>query len=375
MKKLLLVTITAILTLSLTGCFSYNNPNESYCVAGSKEGVFLCEKRLTSYFDTTISLKLYNTETDEYNIDEIFTYFENTVQTYHRYFDKYNEYDGVNNVYTINNSVDPVTLDTELFAAISFAIENQDYVLVENVPLFDIALNPVLTIWHDARENELCEITDGISYCPIPNLLIDDIEFNTNPNDILLNSELMTITFLKDNMSIDMGGMAKGYVSKIIADYLDSLGITYLLNTGNSNVIAGGVNPNNDDGLYYIALTTPATDEVLYSDYFLYLKVPSGIGVVTSGNYQRFFKGIDDDIVYHHIINPLTNYPDGDTMSVTILYPDSALADILSTAIFLLPLPEAMDFVNNFDGLEAVWYNFDGTYVTSDGFSEFIYEA
>jgi len=374
MKKILVSAILGLLIMTISGC-GYGNPSEDYCVAGSVDGVYLCERRLTSYFDTTISLKLYNTENDDYDIGEIFSYFEDTVAMYHRYFDKYNEYDGINNIYTINHSLEAVAVDQLLFDAIDFALVNQDYILQDNIPLFDIALNPVLEIWHDARESDECVVTDGISYCPVPSLLIDDMSFNTDSHDILLNEENLTVGFAKENMGIDLGGMAKGYVSKVIANYLDALGVTYLLNTGNSNVVAGGVNPNNNDGLYYIALTTPSTYQPYSADYFLYLRIPENLAVVTSGNYQRFFIGIDDEVVYHHIIDPRTNYPGGYSMSVTILYEDSAVADILSTAIFLLPLQEAIDFVNNFDGLEAVWYNYDGTYITSDGFSDYIYQA
>jgi thiamine biosynthesis lipoprotein len=60
-------------------------------------------------------------------------------------------------------------------------------------------------------------------------------------------------------------------------------------------------------------------------------------------------------------------------MSVTIIYPDSALADIFSTAIFLLPLEDAIAYVNATQDLEAIWYDFDGTIHYSEGFDQYIY--
>ncbi len=375
MKKLLTMLIAFLLIVTLYGCAQETNPNEDYCILGAKEGVYICEKRLTSYFDTTISLKLYYSVDESYNIEEIFSYFEDTVTLYHKYFDKYHEYEGITNIYTINHSNESLILDKELFDAIYFAAENESLVLSGGTPLFDIALNPVLEIWHNARESDDCIVTDGITYCPVPNDLIDEGEFNTDPNLISLNPVTYSLSFDMPDMSIDLGGMAKGYISKVIEEHLNDLGVTYLLNTGNSNVVAGGDNPNNDDGYYYIALTTPTTDYTYYGEYYMYLRVPPGLAVVTSGNYQRFFIGIDDQEIYHHIINPITNYPGGETMSITVLYEDSALADILSTAIFLLPLEDAIEFVNAFDGLEAVWYKFDGSYVYSQGFASYIYNA
>ncbi len=376
MKKLIIIFIALTIAMALTSCDNnYENPNEDYCFQGNEPGAYLCDKRTTSYFDTTVSLKLYNTESDTYDIVEIFNYFETTLETYHQYFDKYHEYAGVNNIYTINHSNEAVILDDILYEAIDLALKNEDVILRENQPLFNIALNPVLNIWHDARENDLCDLGRelGISYCPVPNDLIDGIEFNTNPDDIVLNDSTNSISFLKPNMSIDLGGVAKGYVSKVIADYLNKLNITYLLNNGNSNVIAGGTNPNNDSGNFVIALTTPNTDFHIQTEYFQYIQIPKNLALVSSGNYQRFFKGIDDSEVYHHIIDPITNYPGGYSMGVTILYPDSAIADILSTAIYLLPLDEAMEFVNNYEDLEAIWYLYDDTYQYSDGFADYIY--
>nr|HPJ24456.1 FAD:protein FMN transferase [Bacillota bacterium] len=329
----------------------------------------------TSYFDTTISLKLYHTSSDDYDIEDIFTYFEETISLYHQYMDKYHPYDDINNVYTINHSDGPVVLDPILFDAIEYALVNENIILVENTPLFNIALNPVLDIWHDARESDSCDysIESGIAYCEVPKDLIDGQSFNTNPADIVLDDSSMTISFLKENMSIDLGGMSKGYVSQIIADHLNDLGVKFLLNNGNSNIVAGGVNPNNVDGLYYIALTKPSTDAEIVSSYFIYLKIPEDMAVVSSGNYQRFFKGIDDHLVYHHIIDPFTYYPGGDSMSVTIIYPDSGLSDILSTAIYLLDQADALAFVESYPDLEAIWYDYNGTYTYSSGFEQYIY--
>ncbi|MBN2877937.1 MAG: FAD:protein FMN transferase [Bacilli bacterium] len=376
MKKLLTLILTMFITATLIGCATIENPNEDYCLVGQNDDYFVCEKRLTSYFDTTISLKLYYDTNDDYDVSMVFDYFEETIELYHQYFDKYHEYESINNVYTINHSTEPVELDQELFDAIDYVLDQEHIITVNDKSLFNIALNPVLEIWHNARESSECDTTKelGVSYCPVPREEIDDIVFPTDPSKIVLDSESNTISFLEPGMSIDLGGYAKGYVSNIIAKHLDEMGVTYLLNTGNSNVVAGGQQPVNDDGLFYIALTKPETDFHVATEYYLYLKIPEKMAVVTSGNYQRYFKGLDDELVYHHIIDPNTNYPGGYCMSITVIYPDSALADILSTAIYLMPIADALDFVNAMDGLEAVWYNNDGTVEHSEGFQQYIFE-
>ena len=375
MKKIIII-INLILILPLfISCDNINNPNTENCVKDKNTGEYVCELTLTTYFDTTSSLKLYYGKNDVYDVKEIFNYFEDTIIKYHVYFDKYNEYDGVNNLYTINHSEDFVNIDKDFLEAIKFGIQNSYIIIKDDLPLFNIALGPVLDIWHNAREDESCDfsIQPGVSYCNVP---IDEISinsFNTDMLDIELNSLDNSVKFLKHNMSIDLGGYGKGYVASIISNYLDNLNITYLLNLGQSNIVVGGENPNKENGDFYIALTKPSTDVSINPGYFLYLKISSGDSLVTSGIYQRFFIGINDDKIYHHIIDPRTNYPGGYCKSVTIIYSDSALADILSTAIFLLPIDEAIDFVNNYDDLEAVWYVDKNDIIYSDGFENYVY--
>lgn len=380
MKKLILLFLLFLTMITISGCVQETttmntNLNPDYCITTNIEGTYICEKTVTSYFDTTISLKLYYRDTDTYNVDTIFTYFINTLEIYHQYYDKYHAYAGINNVYTINNSDTSVVLDDLLYDSIQFALDNQDLIIYEDTKLFNIALDPVLEIWHDARESSACDsgVEIGISYCPVPRSLIDGIEFNTDPDDINLNPENNSISFNKTDMAIDLGGFGKGYVTKVISDQLNEADIVYILNAGNSNVIANGENPFNEFGEFVIALTKPSISFNLTTEYYQYIQIPDNMAVVTSGLYQRFFKETGSGDIYHHIIDPRTNYPGGYSMSVTILYPDSALADLLSTAIYLLPLEEALGFVNSTENLEAIWYGLDETITYSDGFSEYIY--
>lgn len=375
MKKLLIAIISISLLFILSGCSTFKNPDENYCVAGNKSGVYTCQKTLVSYFDTTISLKLYVDNSDTYNIEDVFNYFTNTFETYNNYFDNYHEYTGIVNVYTINHSSGPVTVNDQLFEALKYVLDNENINDYNGIPLFDIALGPVTKIWHDARESTSCDTTiqAGVSYCPVPSDQLSNQTFNINPNDIILDSVNKTVEFTKPNMAIDLGGFAKGYVTEIVAEHLDSLNATYILNAGNSNIRVGGMNKNNDTGNFIIALIKPSLDVLADTEFYAYVQISNGMNLVTSGNYQRFFIGLDDLKVYHHIIDPHTLYPGGDVMAVTVFYDNAAMADIMSTAIYLMPLNEAKTFVEGFMGLEAIWYLNDGTYEYSSGFGQYLY--
>ena len=65
--------------------------------------------------------------------------------------------------------------------------------------------------------------------------------------------------------------------------------------------------------------------------------------IVTSGNYERYFEV--DGKRYSHIIDPQTGHPvDNGIASVSIMSSNSALADTLSTALFVMGIDKAVEF-------------------------------
>ncbi|MDD3712343.1 MAG: FAD:protein FMN transferase [Candidatus Izemoplasmatales bacterium] len=381
MKKALLLIILTIFTVTLTACggetTALSNPNPDICIDNGN-GIFTCEKRYTSYFDTVLSLKIYINSQTTKPVNEIFQEFEELTIKYHQYFDKYHAYSGVNNLYTINNSTGPITIDRELFDAIVFARNNEDIYKDGDTLLFNIALHPLLEVWHNARNSGECDsfIELGVDYCPVPTAELNGATFNINPEDIILNEESLTIDFAKDDMGLDLGGFAKGYFSEIMAEHLNQYNINYILNLGQSNVYAHGQNLTKQDGLFYIALTTPFRGEGDPA-YYAVVKLSDGLNLVSSGNYQRYFKNVNDfsdETLYHHIIDPRTYYPGGEVTSLTVLYDNAAIGDILSTTLYLMTLEEGLEFVNNTEGLEALWYVDKDNIVMSDNFADYLME-
>ena len=94
-----------------------------------------------------------------------------------------------------------------------------------------------------------------------------------------------------------------------------------------------------------------------------------GVSVVTSGDYQRYYTV--DGVRYGHIIDPRTLRPTGQWRAVCILAEDSAVADALSTALYLLPVDEGQKILDQF-GAEAMWIPEEGECVYSPGFQSYI---
>jgi thiamine biosynthesis lipoprotein len=370
--------LASLLVLSCTKT-SWDNPNPDVC-ALAQDGIhYKCDVTWTSYFDTTIRLTYYVAK-DSPNVDDVFEHIRQTLWGYHRLFDKYNAYEGINGIYAINLNADTLTsadpirygatvLEDRLFEALRYGLEWEDAVKDDGVSLFNIALGPVLSIWHDLREDDACDEFQilGALVCPKPTSGMFDGPFAIDPDQIVLDEATRTIAFLVPSMRLDVGGFAKGYVAELITDYLDSLGVSYIFNAGASNVKAGGLNPNSADGFYTVALTTPKIGLPSPGDFFAVVKITANQSIVTSGNYQRYYVGKEDGLVYHHIIDPRTKFPGGDTMAVSVLHEDGALADIYSTAVYLLGLEKGLAFVNATAGLEAIWYLENGTIVHSEG--------
>lgn len=334
--------------------------NSCYYIANANE--FQCSKVWSSYLNTVVKLSIFYHTDMQQDSAIIFDDIDDILQTYNNLSDKYKLYDGYTNIKTINdNPTDTHIIDQKLFDLITFSLDHQEE--VNN--LFNIALGPVLKVWHDYRDN--CQL-DNICEVPTFEELSSQDQY-TNPNDITLNEDELSIT-LKQNMSLDIGGVSKGYISGVITDYLDSLSLeAYLLNNGESNVSIGGTHPTRDEGVFLIGITNPDYDPRIHDvTYFAAVKLSDGNQLVTSGDYQQFYT-VDGEI-YHHIIHPETLYPERYMRSVSIIFDDPALGDLYSTAIFLMPIEEGLSFVNSIDGLEAIWYDLNGDVFYSDNFED-----
>ena len=83
---------------------------------------------------------------------------------------------------------------------------------------------------------------------------------------------------------------------------------------------------------------------------------------VTSGDYQRFYEV--DGKKYHHIINSETLFPSEVCKSATVIVEDSAVADMLSTAIFVLPIEKSRALLSKYNA-QAVWIMENGEIITT----------
>ena len=186
---------------------------------------------------------------------------------------------------------------------------------------------------------------------------------HTDISSLVINKEKSTVYISDPDARIDVGAIAKGYAVEMVARELEKLGVTgYLLNVG-GNVRTVGAKP--DGSLWKLGIQNP--DKT--SNFAEIIKFDTD-SLVTSGTYQRYY--IVNGQSYHHIIDGETLMPADYFESVSIIYPDSGIADGLSTALFCMDYEQGKALLSKFEGAEAMWITKDGEKLYSDGFSGYI---
>lgn len=293
------------------------------------------------YMDTYINVKLYSTKSKK-EIDGYFEDIDYLYSSYNKLTNRYSKYDDVVNVYYLNeilNNGDVIEIDKRLSDIISVGINYYD----KTNGLFNIASGNLTGVWKNF-----------IDTC---NTLPSSSEFNVNTSisDVKLDGNMYS---KNNNVKIDLGGIAKGYVTEIVGDYLEDNGISnYIINAG-GNVKVGKAY---DKDYFVVGITDPNNTSGIFTKVNI-----NNMSVVTSGSYQRYCEL--DGKLYNHIINPITKYPTSYVKSVTVIGEDSMLCDIYSTYLFLLPVEDGIRIVNDINDIEAIWYIDSDNIVRSDGF-------
>lgn len=352
MKKRLLALF---LIITLVGCkFSNKQPvYEKYSYT------------FFNTFDTVVKTVMYvesEEKSKEYN-----NYIEKRFNELHKEFNKYDNYEGINNVKTINDNagISPVKVSDELFDLIKTSM---DYTLTYSDKT-DISLGSVLEIWSKYRDmNEDLDpdkTYENWELIPTEEELNDANKF-VGLENIELNDEEKTVFIKNANTRIDVGATAKGYAVEVICNELKEMGCDSLLISAGGNVKAVGPPLDGIRGRWGIGIMNP---DVLFGIHdesniveTIFVK---DLSVVTSGDYQRYF--IVDGKNYHHLIDKDTLQPGEYFRGVTVVHENSALADFLSTAIFLMPYEEGLNLINSIEGAECYWIFLDDSVKVTDG--------
>lgn len=300
----------------------------------------------TDLFGTYVEITAYTATTEEFDLaaEQIIDLLENL----DRQYDIYTEYDGINNLKTINNfaGIRPVAVSGEIIELLVFSKQ----AFVETEGAVNTALGSVLSIWHNYRETGM-ENPESATL-PDMNELIA-AQLLSDMSDVIIDEVNKTVFLSKPDMSLDVGALAKGFAAEKAIKLAGEIGLTSCLIDFGGNVVTLGKPEEGNRNHWKVGVQNP-TDIGGYLD----ILSLNGQSAVTSGDYQRYYEV--DSVRYHHIINPGTLMPSSGFKAVTVVASDSGIADMLSTALFILPFDEGERLAVKY-GAAVIWVFADGT--------------
>ncbi|NLK08057.1 MAG: FAD:protein FMN transferase [Firmicutes bacterium] len=321
------------------------------------------EKYTDSFMDTfdTVTIIVGYTS-NEKQFKEYFNYAHKRFQELHRYYDIYQSYSGVNNVKTINENagIRPVEVAEEIVDMILFS--KKWYALTEGKT--NIALGPVLGIWHDYRD--VGRIDPAQAKLPPVHELQAAAEYSSI-DDIIVDEQKGTVFLPDGRMRLDVGAVAKGYATELVALELEEMGFDSCLISAGGNIRGIGKPLDDLRERWGVGIQDPRAS-VVADDGLLDVVFINNASVVTSGDYQRYY--VVDGRLLHHIIDPETLMPGDYYQAVSVVAEDSGVADFLSTELFLLPLEKSKKLVESLPGVEALWVLQDGTVEVTEGMAQ-----
>jgi FAD:protein FMN transferase len=224
----------------------------------------------------------------------------------------------------------PVVVNRETYDLIRKSVN----VTTETGGCFDITFACMEHLW-DYKKNNFTPPSPSAVAALLPLI---------GSQNILFYPDKKSISFARPGMKIGLGAIAKGYaVSK---------GIEALKNKGISDAIveAGGdlqVMGTKHGKPWITGLRHPRRNIIL-----LTIDLADMDAVATSGDYERVV--IRNGVRYHHIIDPRTGYPANTFSSVSVLSKNAVLSDAYATAIFVMGLEGAREFLKRHGEIDVI---------------------
>ncbi|RRD41050.1 FAD:protein FMN transferase [Leptotrichia sp. OH3620_COT-345] len=307
-------------------------------------------------FDTTHILTGYAQSEEEFKKNV--SVYEKEMKRFDKLYTIYKSYDGINNLKTINDNagIKAIKVDKDIINLLEESIRM--YREVSNS--VNIAAGSIIDLWEKRNENTL----------PLEEKLKEASKC-TDINNIVINKKEETV-FLKEKcMKINVGAVAKGYAVEFVAEKMKKMGITSFIISagGNVRIIGKRKVPKKENKIsdlkkcreeFCIGITSPIYGNTELDNNNPYKKgeyiakiAAKDMSVVTTGNYQRYF--VYKGEIYGHVIDLKKLKPGGEFASVTVITENSAFADFMSTALFLLSYEEGEKLVKNMGNIDAIW--------------------
>ncbi|WP_338450330.1 FAD:protein FMN transferase [Niallia oryzisoli] len=335
MKKNKLLSVFLVILVILSGCTGQEKDE--------KEPELLTSpyKKTEFLMGTVVTVKIY----DEGKEDVLETAFDRI--KYLAAHITVNEIEKQSEVDEINRKagVEPAKVSKDIYEL----IEAGEAYSVDTKGSFDITIGPLTNLWHigfpDARKPEQSEI-DAV----LPLINYEQVE---------LNKKEQTVFLKNPGMQLDLGAIAKGFITDEVVEVLKENDVTTAIVDLGGNIYVLGNNPSGRDWTVGIQDPLSARGETVGKI------TEKNKSIVTSGIYERYLEV--DGKTYHHLLNPDDGYPfNNDIAGVSIVSEKSVDGDGLSTSLFSKGIQGGLEFVEQYEGVEAIFISTDNkVYITS----------
>ena len=207
--------------------------------------------------------------------------------------------------------------------------------------MFDVTIDPLMKLWGFHSKRETLPSEEEIA----------EAKQRTGLDKVLFDDEKHTVKFTVPGMSINLGGIAKGYALDHAAKAVRAFGVkTGWIEIG-GNILA--LPKKSGGGKYAAGIRNP-----FHKDEILGKTTLADAAISTSGNYERYV--LIDGKQYTHIINPATGLPVADMDSVSVIVPagldvpPGVASDALSTSIFIGGPDAVAGWTKKFPGLRVL---------------------
>lgn len=227
----------------------------------------------------------------------------------------------------------PLEVSGDLFAALSLSKRFH----AETGGCFDVTLGPVIDLWDVAGRRER---GDG----PPSDAEVEEALARCGDEHLVLDEAARTVYLAEEGMIVDLGGMAKGYAADAAVRVLEETGAVSGFVDMVSTTLTVGQKPREAGGPdWRVGVTNPRDT----GSFLGQLTLGGGACLSSSGDYQRYFE--HGGVRYHHIFDPSTGRPAAASIGDSVLVPrgsgtGGAETDILSTALFVMGYPEALEW-------------------------------
>ena len=225
--------------------------------------------------------------------------------------------------------------------------------------IFDVTIGPMTKSWRELRRSASPTLPSSYE--------LDELRQRVGYEHLVLNFEEQSARLLRKNMSLDLGGIGKGFAADEALNVLKGFGIHSALIDAGGDITLGEPPAGRESWITAVpkTITQEGTDVIR-------LQMANG-SVATSGDLFQF--AMVDGVRYSHILNPKTGLGSTLQIQATVVSKTGSKADAYASVLSLMQPEAGIMFIEQVPDTEAVFFVKSGdeiTEYTSPGMSRFL---